>query len=258
MSADNSPTPPLIVTIEPQTRQKFSYEAKHYRLDHARFKLDREAYRTAHWTMILLAIYTFFTLVVAVGSIWTVYISDKQLALSERPWVGVQNFHCTDCKQEFKADGTTLHIGELGLTLTNTGHTPAQNMFATGTWAIRKYRDPIPKFEDTAKDQQAVWKSFGWTADTAKNIAPEILKRWAQGPRYVLPPNGPYDQLIVKGLAVPYGLPSTDLNENVIVYGVGIVLYTDQITKKQHTTRFCIFSGGDGLFHYCTSGNEMD
>jgi hypothetical protein len=75
---------PLIVTIEPQTKNKDSYEAKQYRLDCASYrlnqksyKLNRKAYRVSHRTMVYLLIYTGLTLVVAVSSVIASYYARK-------------------------------------------------------------------------------------------------------------------------------------------------------------------------------------
>jgi hypothetical protein len=72
---------PLIVTIEPQTKNKYSYDAKQYSLDGARFRLEKKAYRTAHRTMVFLIIYTGLTLVVAVAAIVSA-VAAKQSANS--------------------------------------------------------------------------------------------------------------------------------------------------------------------------------
>jgi len=70
-------TEPLIVTIEPQSKNKHPYEAKNYRLNRTRFRLEKKAYYTAHWTMIFLIIYTSLTFVVAVASIISDYVANK-------------------------------------------------------------------------------------------------------------------------------------------------------------------------------------
>ncbi|HXM61836.1 MAG TPA: hypothetical protein VN950_13345 [Terriglobales bacterium] len=60
---------PLIVTIEPQTKSKYSYEAKQYRLERARYRLEKKAYRATHCTMVFLIVYTGLTLIVAIMSV---------------------------------------------------------------------------------------------------------------------------------------------------------------------------------------------
>jgi hypothetical protein len=66
-AADNAE--PIMVTIEPQVKNKHSYEAKNYRLDRARYRLEKKAYCAAKWTMIFLIAYTALTLVVALTSV---------------------------------------------------------------------------------------------------------------------------------------------------------------------------------------------
>jgi hypothetical protein len=87
-------TEPLIVTIEPQTKGKHSYEAKYYRLDRARLRLEKEAYRTARCTMIFLIIYTGLTLAVAAASIVSAYAAKrsadtatKVMHIDDRAWI---------------------------------------------------------------------------------------------------------------------------------------------------------------------------
>jgi hypothetical protein len=82
---------PLIVTIEPQTKNAHSYEAKDYRLERARFRLDKKAYRTTHWTMVFLIIYTGFTLVVAISSIIATWFAYKQSTLMHQQLVGTMS-----------------------------------------------------------------------------------------------------------------------------------------------------------------------
>jgi hypothetical protein len=68
-ASDN--TEPLTVTIEPASKQQYSYDAKQYRLDRAKYRLEKKAYSTSHWTMIFLIVYTGLTLIVAITSIIT-------------------------------------------------------------------------------------------------------------------------------------------------------------------------------------------
>jgi len=60
---------PLTVTIEAATKNKYSYEAKQYRLDRTRYRLEKKAYCVAKWTMVFLIVYTCLTLFVAIASI---------------------------------------------------------------------------------------------------------------------------------------------------------------------------------------------
>jgi hypothetical protein len=178
--------------------------------------------------------------------------------LDQRAWVGLKGFHCNDCKEEppFQTD-STLKVGELGVTLANTGKTPALQMSLEGTYVSRKYSEPIPDYEASLRDRSAFWKGVGgWPP---KGMSPEIKKRLTTASKFVLAPNGTHDLVIVKGLSVTRPDPKGNINDVVITYGVGKITYTDPITNKTHTTRFCIFNNGTAAdFHYCTSGNEMD
>lgn len=79
---------PLIVTIEPQTKNKYSYTAKQYRLDRARYRLEKKAHGAAHWTMIFLMISTGLTMIVAVSSILATVVAKKQATLMRQQLVG--------------------------------------------------------------------------------------------------------------------------------------------------------------------------
>ena len=76
---------PLIVTIEPQAKNKYSYEAKTYRLERARYRLEKKAYRAAHWTVVFLVIYTTLTLILAVSSIISTRTANRNLKEAYRP-----------------------------------------------------------------------------------------------------------------------------------------------------------------------------
>jgi hypothetical protein len=120
---------PLTVTIEP-SRQKYSYEAKQYRLDRARYRLEKKAYCTAHWTMVFLIIYTGLTLIVAVMSIISGFAAKKsadtatnQLELTLRPWVFVKDAKVVS---PLTFDKEWAHV-TFEITLHNSGLTPAVN-----------------------------------------------------------------------------------------------------------------------------------
>lgn len=170
--------------------------------------------------------------------------------LEQRAWVGVPSFRC-DCKLDVN---NNLIIGELWVTLTNTGKTPALRMDVRTPYVNRKYSEPIPKYEDTLKDTQDVWNSFG---GFAKDTSPEIIKRFETPPAFVLAPNASREFLVVKGYRVlrPF---TRNINDEIVTYVIGRVTYHDAMTQDEHMTTFCMSSNMMAEFFWCTSGNNMN
>jgi hypothetical protein len=127
-------------------------------------------------------------------------------------------------------------------------------MVVWGSWITRKFSEPIPDVEATAKFQEERSKRLGIN----KGAPPEILKKWTTR-SLVLPPHGTYEQLLIRELQVPTPDTKGKFWDTLIMYGIGVITYTDPLTHKIHTTNFCIFNNGaDAAFHYCQTGNDMD
>jgi len=139
--ADN--TEPLIVTIEPQTKYKYSYDAKQYRLDRARFRLEKKAYCATHWTMIFLIIYTGLTLIVAVASVISAIstttsanAAEKSMKIAYRARVSINGLgpsvYEQNGKKFFFEDGRVRMNSEVP----NVGPFPATNVRYYRYWEI--------------------------------------------------------------------------------------------------------------------------
>jgi hypothetical protein len=132
-------TEPLIVTIEPQTKNKYSYDAKHYRLDRARYILEKKSYRTSHWTMVFLIVYTGLTLIVAISSVVATCVAHEQVELMRQQLSGTIGALIT---AEF---GITPQDppSQLEVSLTNAGHIASHNLH--GSFKISEISVPSQK-----------------------------------------------------------------------------------------------------------------
>lgn len=137
-------TEPLIVTIEPQSRKSDSYEAKAYRLERAKYRLEKKAHRVGYWTMLFLLIYTGLTLIVAISSIIaTVYSkrsADSEVA-ANRAWI------VPDFPPQHKRV-----IEEANLEWHNAGKTPA---IAVSSWK-EYFTGEIPKTTRNCSEMERV------------------------------------------------------------------------------------------------------
>src|ERR1035441_1671576 len=108
-----------------------------------------------------------------------------------RPWVGLQDFRCEKC--------TSLGVGTLTIEsmygmMENTEKPPAVKMTIDAVWTDRKASDPIPDL-DSIKSQMHDRNPY----EVPPNLPPdmvagitklmETLKRLAEPPEVVLPPN---------------------------------------------------------------------
>lgn len=206
-AGQNDPNPanhiePLIVTIEPQTKNKYSYEAKSYRLERARYRLEKKAYRTAHWTMVFLLIYTGFTLIIVVSSIFATYhagrSADYQVA-ANRAWIVPE-----------PPPQNKRVIQEANLEWHNVGKTPALAVFSGKEYFIGE----LPRHLRTC-------------AEIEREVKRQPVSTWQ------------YQAFVAEGGRYEIGLDNTPAWTGAAPLNIhGCIWYTDILSKMQRSTEF--------------------
>jgi hypothetical protein len=223
-------TEPLIITIEPQTKQKYSYEAKSYRLERARYRLEKKAYGVAHYTMVFLVVYTLLTLIVAISSVVAtayakrstdaakeaVKLAKRNAHLEQRAWVSVS---------DITPSSKSITPWEISIIFKNSGRTPAQN------FAIKLAGEPVAKGKSPVAEEKA------------------------KPGRGIIPPDGIFHS----------GLKSKTVYDwnifDLVVHGE--ITY-DSVFGNSHWTKFCYYfvpestKSAKGNFAPCDTGNDID
>jgi len=193
-------------------------------------------------------------------------IADRAMAANiesasedRRSWVGLRDFRCDGCTSD--ADGTLI-IGEMFGVMENTGKTPAIQMVVSAVWTDRKGADPIPDYdtiqaEINKRDPYAIPShlSADLTARIAKEM--EIMKRFTEPPKTVLPPNAARVLPII-GRAKMGRNKIASIEERKIFYVVGKIVYFNTWEDKPRTTRFCLMNDFGSDFRFCPTGNDMN
>jgi len=177
----------------------------------------------------------------------------QQADLDRRPWVGVQFLKCSNCMVD---DGRTLVIGDLSVTLVNTGRTPAIDMVVEHSFRPGPVNGPIPDFATIDRERVAANKELEAYNPT---MAADLRRAYRDRAREVLAPNAPRGITIATDYRQKRVSPPRPENGSV-VYGFGRITYYDGNHTIQHTTTFCVKNtvGVDAEFSFCSTGNHMD
>jgi hypothetical protein len=173
-----------------------------------------------------------------------------------RAWVGLQGFQCTGCTVD--TDFSIIVRDFTGI-LVNTGKTPALKMTFNNAFMNRKRGEPIPDWEtvqrETAQPPRTLPPNIRPDLKAGIQKSEEIIKRESIEVE-ALPPNA------VRTFAFPSGKFGRErfskMEDQTVIYIVGLVTYYDTRLDREHHTRFCLVDiYGDG-FRFCSSGNDMD
>jgi hypothetical protein len=144
----------------------------------------------------------------------------------------------------------------------NTGKTPAVKMTIDAVWTDRKASDPIPDL-DSIKSQMHDRNPY----EVPPNLPPdmvagitklmETLKRLAEPPEVVLPPNAVRTLPIIGRAAMGRDMRAKT-EDRKIFYVVGRITYNSTWQDTTHTTDFCLMNEYGASFRDCPSGNSMN
>jgi hypothetical protein len=231
-AADNAE--PLKVTIESAAKQKYSYNAKQYRLDRSRYRLEKKAYCAACCTMIFLIVYTVLTGILALFSVKSNGTAKETLMRSQRPWVA-------------NDEGATLTIdkveddsvsGSFTFTAKNFGPSPALNVGQTIYPFVRTLPD-ASEFEEAKK--KACGGAFTTSSIAGDSIFPQQTHTYTtSGAFYVAGINPKYTTILIEGC----------------------IAYRDQFDPRQttHYTSFCLMGNirDPNPLHLCGINERAD
>lgn len=210
-------TQPLTVTIEPSSKQQYSYQAKQYRLERAGYRLEKKAYRTAVWSLIILGLYAGLTLVVAITSIKSANAAKQATVIARDAYQTGQRAYIVHKEVTHTVNVVTNPSGkdtfvlEISAKWDNAGNTPAVE--AISILAANEQEDEITEREFLGTE-------------------PEVLLR---EPVAAIGPKVPF-------CSRPARLPETFATDDPQTprYVWGWVLYRDIFpATKVHVTEFC-------------------
>lgn len=175
----------------------------------------------------------------------------------QRPWVGLKDFRCDECKSEIDTNGIeTLTIGNMVGVMENTGRTPAVRMITDAFITPREARQPIPYYgarvDLSNPNEIPTWPQKKRTSGQSV----DVITRLSDHPEVVLPPGTRLLSLITNR-AMRRSIKTS--NESaLIIYVVGKIVYYSPWGGKEHTTKFCIMSILDADFQFCPTGSTME
>jgi len=187
-------------------------------------------------------------------------IRNAQQALrnEQRPWVGLKDFRCEQCKSEIDAKGIeTLTLENMVGIMENTGKTPAVRMITDAVFTTREAREPIPYYGTTVDlsnpDAIPSWPQ----KEKASGQGDDLFTRLGAHPEVVLPPSATRTLPLIQNTAMQR--PPRASNETTLIfYVVGKIVYYSTWGGKEHMTKFCLMSVLDASFQFCPTGNTMD
>jgi hypothetical protein len=162
-----------------------------------------------------------------------------------------------------ETDGS-LAIGDLSAVLVNTGKTPAIDMIVNSVLATAKAGDPIPTYDSIERNMQArEERAFSIPSYLPPDMAADIAKTMEFEKRKILPSKEVLAPNAARGIQIIAGLRQgrekmVRMEDKIVVYGLGKIIYYDMSRKIQHVTMFCVMNDFGASFRYCTTGNEMD
>ena len=176
----------------------------------------------------------------------------------QRPWIGLQNFTCSNCKLErieprqlLQPPSETFSIGQLSGLIANTGKTPAVQVEFDAAITTRRAKDPIPNWDSIQKE--SVQRIRIEDRD-------EILKAEKEAsPPAVMPPS--YSQWYPLIQRFGATRERTSPRDSERIYAVGKITYLDVRRKMLYVTTFCLvdiwWTSGENSFQFCSEGNDM-
>lgn len=188
------------------------------------------------------------------------------MRLDERAWIGMVGSSTVGGIQT----GDNFSFQKVGITLRNTGKTPAIKMNASWITVPRDWRDPVPDYEtefkaiiksrDAAREKEkaALEPFFSRFPEMAKSpIFRDIFKSADLfPPNHVLAPSAKMEPDIPAG---SYPMHSGPSGFTMAIYIMGKISYSDIFQgTMRHTTRFCVMHVAGDRFVPCPSGDYMD
>ena len=176
--------------------------------------------------------------------------------LEERAWVSL---HTQDVKATGSASGNAFQLESFGLSLINTGKSPALNIVGHYMIRVRAGTDPIPDYDEEMGKLGRTTESSPSNFYTSKgdvSFDAIFVKNQVLGPSSTW-------KFDIGGFGMG---DRTDKRRHLLfyVYVLGTINYDDAVgTGKRHRTRFCLVNEGGGEpdnlpMVFCKQGNWMD
>jgi hypothetical protein len=164
-----------------------------------------------------------------------------------RPWVGLQNLQCFDCKYDVTIPTATLHVGRLVATIVNSGKTPALDMTFNVMTTNVPMGDPVPDYDASVEEVRKRLQAIGRT-----DAEPFIDLNAHE----VIPPGGFRTPILVNNST--FGRETIPTKDRLLFYVVGKITYYDTRRTVRHTTKFCLVNFDGPGYGFCATGNDMD
>ena len=144
---------------------------------------------------------------------------------------------------------------KLGLTIKNTGKTPALNLSAKSITTTAVRGDTPPTWEEIENNLHASYQPSG-TSETLKEYVGPVVGYITSLNKLQcsnLAPGAPqtWDYEIFRREG---GEKSTRLREYLLVR----IIYTDVFSKNEHITKMCFMETIQNTAEHCATGNSMD
>jgi hypothetical protein len=176
----------------------------------------------------------------------------------QRPWIGLQNFTCSNCKLERIEPRQLLHppsetfsVGQLSGLIANTGKTPAVQVEFNAVITTRRAKDPIPNWDSIQKEslQRIPIEDREQIIEAEREASPPA----------VMPPSYAQWYPLIQRFGATRERTSPRDSERI--YAVGKITYLDVRRKTLYVTTFCLvdiwWASGESSFQFCSEGNDM-